>query len=153
MRIGILGTNFGKVHAEFYNKFQDVEIDGIVGRDKPKTLAVAESLGIDPIKVQILVFVIAGILAGFASCLVAPISTLSPYMGIMYTLKGIVITILGGLGKVGGAIIASFILGLSESLVIGYINPDLQYALPFLFLVIILLLKPQGLFGGKGEEI
>lgn len=113
----------------------------------------AESLGIDPIKVQVWVFVIAGLLAGCASFLVAPITTLSPYMGILYTLKGIVITIFGGLGQVGGAVVAAFILGLSESFVIGYVDPDLQYALPFLFLVVVILIKPQGLFGGKGAEM
>lgn len=113
----------------------------------------AESLGIDPIKVEVLVFVIAGILAGCSSFLVAPITTLSPYMGIMFTFKGIVITILGGLGQVGGAIIAALGLGLVESYVIGYIDPGLQYALPFLFLVLVILVKPRGLFGGKGSAL
>ena len=56
---------------------------------------------------------------------------------------------MGGFGNVKGAVLASFIIGIAESLTAGYIGPTYKHAIPFVVIVIILLFKPRGIFGKK----
>jgi len=62
-------------------------------------------------------------------------------------LKVFPVVILGGLDSIGGAIIGGIIIGLLETFTCGYISPSLRDVVPYIVLVIILLIKPYGLFG------
>jgi branched-chain amino acid transport system permease protein len=67
----------------------------------------------------------------------------------MYTalLGAIVVVFLGGLDSIAGAIVGGMLLGLIKSLVAGYLSPDLARAVIFIILLVILVIKPYGLFG------
>jgi branched-chain amino acid transport system permease protein len=108
-------------------------------------------VGINTNKVAMLTFMISGGLAAIASSLAAPINLVFPGMGHLVILKAFVIIILGGMGSIPGAIVGGYILGLSESLGASYISNDYKDIIAFVLLVIILSVKPTGLFAKEGH--
>lgn len=92
-------------------------------------------------------FCIGSLLAAIAGCLIAPLTVVVPTMGSGYLIKAFMIVIIGGLGSIPGAIIASFIIALVES-VGGYLW-DLSTATLIIFalVIVLLLFRPQGLLG------
>jgi branched-chain amino acid transport system permease protein len=90
---------------------------------------------------------IGSALAGVAGALVGPIAMVYPSMGDTLIVKAFVITILGGMGSIFGAIIGGYILGLIEALGAMYISVDYKDAFAFAVLVLVLAVRPQGLFG------
>ena len=88
-------------------------------------------------------------LAAAAGTLVSPLFLVSPYMGTLPMVKAFVVIVLGGLGSIIGAVIGGIILGLMESLVATFFGAVFQNAISFLILIVVLVLKPEGLFGEK----
>jgi branched-chain amino acid transport system permease protein len=86
-------------------------------------------------------------LAGVAGALVGPIAMVYPSMGDTLIVKAFVITVLGGMGSIFGAIVGGYILGLIEALGAMYISVDYKDAFAFAVLVLVLAVRPQGLFG------
>lgn len=111
----------------------------------------ANLVGINTNKVAMLTFMISGALAAIASSLAAPINLVFPGMGQLVILKAFVIIILGGMGSIPGAIVGGYILGFSESLGATYISNDYKDIIAFVLLVIILSVKPTGLFAKEGR--
>ncbi|MCM3121603.1 MULTISPECIES: branched-chain amino acid ABC transporter permease [unclassified Mesobacillus] len=111
----------------------------------------ANLVGINTNRVAMLTFLISGGLAAIASSLAAPINLVFPGMGQLVILKAFVIIILGGMGSIPGAIIGGYILGFSESLGATYISNDYKDIIAFILLVIILTVKPTGLFAKGGH--
>ncbi|WP_257351690.1 branched-chain amino acid ABC transporter permease [Pseudalkalibacillus decolorationis] len=111
----------------------------------------AHLVGINTNKVAMLTFMISGGLAAIAASLSAPINLVFPGMGHLVVLKAFVIIILGGMGSIPGAIVGGYILGFTESLGATYISNDYKDLIAFLLLVIILSIKPQGLFAKGGH--
>lgn len=109
----------------------------------------AATLGIDAKQVRAVAFGIGAALAGAAGSLMAALYAFSPISGESYTMKSFVIVLLGGLGSMGGAIVAAIILGVVENLVSGLGAPGLRDAVSFFMLLAILVLRPRGLFGGR----
>ena len=107
----------------------------------------ARMVGININKVSSLAFSVAAALAAAAGCLLGPLSMLTPQMGGSMILKGFVIIILGGMGSIGGAILGGYILGIAESLFAGYAWSEWHPAVGFVILILVLSLRPQGLFG------
>jgi branched-chain amino acid transport system permease protein len=107
----------------------------------------ANLVGINVKWVSSLTFAISTGLAALAACLVAPIFILSPSMGALLGMKAFVIVILGGLGSIPGAIVGGLILGLLEALGGGYISSSYKDVFGFGALVLIMAIKPRGLFG------
>jgi branched-chain amino acid transport system permease protein len=107
----------------------------------------AKLVGINVKLVSSLTFAISTGLAAVAACLVAPIFMISPSMGALLGMKAFVIVILGGLGSVPGAIVGGLILGLIETLGGGYLSAAYKDVFAFGALVLILAIKPTGLFG------
>jgi len=103
-------------------------------------------VGINANKVAMLTFAIASGLAAVAASLAAPINLVNPTMGIMVNLKAFVIIVLGGMGSIPGAILGGYLLGLAESIGGTYLATDYKDVIAFLFLVIILSIRPNGLF-------
>jgi branched-chain amino acid transport system permease protein len=112
----------------------------------------ASIVGINPQRFYMLAFGLGGALAGGAGALVGPIYSLSPSMGLLPDTQAFAIVILGGMGSVSGSIIAGLLIGVSESMFVA-VFPDpsrsLTYAQAFslLILMIVLLIRPTGLFG------
>lgn len=108
-------------------------------------------VGINVNSVSAMTFAISAALAAAAACLVAPIFMISPDMGVLLGMKAFVIVILGGLGSIPGAILGGYILGLIEALGGGYISADYKDVFAFGALILILAIKPTGLFGKEAS--
>jgi branched-chain amino acid transport system permease protein len=103
-------------------------------------------VGINANKVAMITFFISGALAAIASSISSPINLVFPGMGHLVILKAFVIIIIGGMGSIPGAIIGGYIIGFSESLSATFISNDYKDLIAFLLLVIILTIRPKGLF-------
>ena len=106
----------------------------------------AALVGIDAKRVTLLVFAISGALAAVAAVLYAPINLVYPSMGHLVITKAFVIIILGGMGSFPGAIVGGLIIGLAESFGGFYFSTDYKDLIAFVLLVVILSVRPQGLF-------
>lgn len=117
----------------------------------------AEVLGVDVRLVGMVAFGIGAALAGAAGALMGPVFNVTPTMGIIPVIKAYVIVVLGGLGSLRGAILGALILGEVEVLAMVLI-PDTTRALAYkdayglALLVLVLLFRPQGLFGTEGRR-
>lgn len=94
-------------------------------------------------------FALGSGLAAAAGALLGPIFVVYPTMGDMAALKSFAIVIMGGMGNVAGATIGGFILALIEELGAGYISSGYRDAMGFLLIILILLVRPTGLFAQK----
>ena len=72
-------------------------------------------------------------------------------IGVLFTMKALIIVIMGGVGDVRGAVLAALILGLAETIVASWIDPGLTLAAAYLLFVLVLLFRPQGLFGRRSS--
>jgi branched-chain amino acid transport system permease protein len=102
-------------------------------------------VGINANKVSMLTFAIASGLAAAAASLAAPVNLVYPSMGSMVNLKAFVIIVLGGMGSLPGAVLGGYILGLAES-ISSIVSTDYADLAAFLILVVIMAIKPTGLF-------
>jgi|TARA_R110002072_G_scaffold154014_4_gene303700 branched-chain amino acid transport system permease protein len=111
--------------------------------------AMAQSFGIDIVKVRYLNFFIGSALAAAAGVMVALLNNLvEPTMGSVPSYKALAIIVLGGLGDVRGTLIAALALGVIESFGTIYLGAFLDRdAIAFAFLIVVLMVRPQGLFG------
>jgi branched-chain amino acid transport system permease protein len=73
-------------------------------------------------------------------------------MGVLTGLKAFVAAVLGGIGSIPGAVLGGFIIGMAEQITAGYISPDYRDAITFVILIVILILKPEGLLGTVRPE-
>jgi branched-chain amino acid transport system permease protein len=78
--------------------------------------------------------------------------TINPLMGVLTGLKAFVAAVLGGIGNIPGAVVGGLLIGLAEQLTAGYLSPDYRDAITFVILVVILVLKPEGLLGVVRQE-
>jgi branched-chain amino acid transport system permease protein len=113
----------------------------------------ASLAGIDTAKVSAIVFALAGGLAGLAGALLANIFNPTPDVGIFPAIKSYVIVVLGGLGSVPGSIVASLTLGVLESFGGVYISYQYRDTFGLFILILVLIVRPQGLFGEKAREV
>ncbi|MBM3599306.1 MAG: branched-chain amino acid ABC transporter permease [Alphaproteobacteria bacterium] len=124
---------------------------GVAWRATVSDPAMARSFGVDTIKVRYVNFFVASGLAASAAILVAVLNNLvEPTMGSVPSYKTLAIIVLGGLGNVAGTLAASLALGVIEAFGTIYIGHLLDRdAIAFLFLVLVLMIRPQGLFAAK----
>jgi len=113
----------------------------------------ASLMGIDVNRVISLTFVLGSMLAGAAGVLVGLSNPkIEPLMGIMPGLKAFVAAVVGGIGNIPGAMAGGILMGLSEVLVVGYVSSTYRDAIAFVILIVVLLVRPSGLFGASFEE-
>ena len=103
--------------------------------------------GVNVHMVNGLAFGVGFALAAAAGALMAPIFKLDPMMGEQPLLKAFIIIILGGLGSIPGAILGGLMLGLVDSIVATALGAEPAFLLSFVFIIVLLLFKPTGLFG------
>src|SRR5213083_858336 len=113
--------------------------------DKHKEAAALQ--GVNVHVVNGLAFAIGFALAAASGALMAPIFKLDPMMGEQPLLKAFIIIILGGLGSIPGAILGGLILGLIDSIVATALGAEPAFLLSFVFIILLLLFRPSGLFG------
>ncbi|WP_145453274.1 branched-chain amino acid ABC transporter permease, partial [Staphylococcus epidermidis] len=102
----------------------------------------------DTKKMITLTVVIASAMGGIAGVLVGlAFNSVAPQMGLSIGLKGLAIIILGGMGSVNGAMAGGLILGLSETMVVAFGDSGYRDAIAFVAIIVILIVRPQGIFG------
>jgi len=107
----------------------------------------AQLVGINTRRILMLAFALSAAIGASGGILVAPIQYTSYEVGVMLGLKGFVAATLGGLGSGLGAVIGGLLLGILEALTAGYISSAYKDATPFVLILLILFLRPQGLLG------
>lgn len=113
-------------------------------------MGAASLMGISVNKTIAITFVIGSILAGAGGVLYATAyPQIDPTMGYMPGLKAFVAAVLGGIGSIPGAMVGGVLLGVAETLTKGFISSQYADAISFSILIIILLVKPTGIFGKK----
>ena len=111
----------------------------------------ATLMGINVSAVIVLAFVVSSSLAGLAGLLIAPITTVSVFMGVTLALKAFSAAIVGGLSNARGCMLGGFLLGLIEAMV-GLWHAELREISIFLLIIVVLVLKPEGLLGQRVSE-
>jgi len=109
----------------------------------------ARYVGIDTIRVTSMTFAIGGFLAGVAGILVGYDQNIQPHMGLLAGFKGFTAAVLGGIGSIPGACLGGFVLGIAEHIGAGYLPSIYRESISFAILILILLARPQGIFGEK----
>jgi branched-chain amino acid transport system permease protein len=107
----------------------------------------AQTVGIRPRRMVSLAYVASAAIGGLAGVLITPSQMMSYDNGVILAIKGFTAAIVGGLANPFGAVVGGIVLGLLEGLGVGLVSSDLQNAYAFLTLLLILLVRPQGLFG------
>ncbi len=111
----------------------------------------ARLYGVAANKLSIAAFALASAMAGLAGVLLGPIAALTPEMGLAPMLFAFGAAIIAGFGRLWGVVGGAMLLGLVEQLAAGYIAPDFRQAYPFVAILLILALRPEGLFGGESS--
>jgi branched-chain amino acid transport system permease protein len=109
----------------------------------------AQMVGIDTRRIYMITFAIGTACAGAAGVLVAPLVTIEPTTGELFNIIAFVVVVLGGMGNVVGALVGGLIIGLTEQLGALYLPDQSPLLSVFIVFVLVLFLRPQGLFGRK----
>ncbi|HEV2007163.1 MAG TPA: branched-chain amino acid ABC transporter permease, partial [Burkholderiales bacterium] len=103
-------------------------------------------LGIDASKIWLIVFGIGTGIAGLSGMLSAPLQSVTPEMGVSLLADAFVVTVVGGMGSLTGAVVAGVLVGVVVSLT-SLVSPEAGRVSIFILMAIVLLVRPQGLFG------
>ena len=124
-------------------RFTDI---GIAMQATSQNQLAAYLMGIGVKKVFLLTWAISAVIAAVAGILIAPISFLHVNMGFL-GLKAFPAAVLGGFGSIPGAIVGGLIIGLSENLAGGYLPTGFKNVFAYIILIIVLMIRPEGIFG------
>jgi branched-chain amino acid transport system permease protein len=124
---------------------------GIAMRAAASDPVTAYVLGIDVRRTQRLTWMFAGVVGAVAGIVVGSMTSLSPTLG-GAALGVLAVIILGGLDSIAGAIVAGLIVGIVESLTAGYLGGKVRDIVPYVTVLLILMIKPYGLFGTRRIE-
>jgi branched-chain amino acid transport system permease protein len=108
-------------------------------------------VGVDADRTASITFILGSGMAAFAGALLGSIFLVYPSMGGVAVLKAFIVVIMGGLGNVLGAIAGGLLLGVAEGFVSGFVSSGYSEAIGFVIVIGVLLFRPQGLFGLKGQ--
>ena len=107
----------------------------------------AQLVGIDVRRLSALAFACGGALAATAGTLVSTFLSFNPAIGIEFTMKALVVVIMGGIGNMLGSLAAALLLGVAEALCSYYVDSGLTLAVAYALFLIVLVARPRGLFG------
>ncbi len=108
-------------------------------------------MGVNIEKVYVFTFALGAALAGAAGALYGILFNFNPTIGALPTIKAFAIIIIGGLGSVPGAVIGGLLYGIAENTAVYFLGGVWQDAVAFALLIIVLVIRPKGIFGEKGE--
>ncbi|HIM99930.1 MAG TPA: branched-chain amino acid ABC transporter permease [Deltaproteobacteria bacterium] len=123
---------------------------GLYMRATQQDFEIAKTYGVPTQKIYASVFALGGGLAALAGVLIVPIRQADHLMGLEPLLLSFIVVIIGGLGSIRGTIVAAFIIGISDGIISVFYEPTLAKMLATLFVAMVLVLKPSGLYG---EEV
>ncbi|HEX6120825.1 MAG TPA: branched-chain amino acid ABC transporter permease [Dongiaceae bacterium] len=124
---------------------------GLIVRAGIEDSVMVDALGINVQKVFMIVFGIGAMAGGFAGIVNAPVASLTPDMGEAILVQTFVVVVIGGVGSFPGAVLGGLIAGEIISIT-SMIDPGYAYVMLFAVMTLVLLLRPQGLFGTLGRE-
>ncbi|MGQ0686323.1 branched-chain amino acid ABC transporter permease [Bradyrhizobium sp.] len=107
----------------------------------------APLVAIDVKATAALAFAFGGALVAAGGVLVSMFLTFNANIGVVFTMKALIVVIMGGVGNLLGCLVAGLILGLAETFVATFVDPGLTLATTYAIFLLVLLLRPQGLFG------
>jgi len=107
----------------------------------------AQLVAIDVRRASAFAFALGGALAAAGGVLIAMFTTFTATMGVVFTMKALIVVIMGGVGNVAGALLAGMMLGLAETAVARLVDPGLTIAVTYALFLAVLLWRPTGLFG------
>lgn len=123
---------------------------GIIVRAAVQDAEMLDGLGVDVRRVFTLTFAGSAALAALAGMLLAPVFTVYPYMGAEMILLAFIVVILGGMGSMGGSVVAAFAIGFAQSLFSLWMNPQRVAIAIFGIMLVVLIVRPRGFFGREG---
>lgn len=132
--------------AGFYFLIERTRL-GLTIRAVAQDREVALLQGVSSWKIMAFTFALSCGLAGLAGALMAPVYTVHPYMGEAVVVKAFIIVVLGGLGSLPGAVVAAFILSVTEAVASTFYNATVAHMVSFLIVMVVLLVRPSGLMG------
>lgn len=128
-----------------------------IGLTRTRAGTALRAVAVDPVAAQLvaidvrmataIAFALGGALVASGGVLVSMFLTFNANIGVVFTMKALIVVIMGGVGNLLGALIAGLILGLTETFVATWVDPGLTLAATYAIFLIILLVRPQGLFG------
>lgn len=146
-RLVILGISVGS--AILVAAFLRFSIVGLAIRALIQQRDAASLVGINADRVNLMVFCLGFALAGLAGCLLSMTESVTPFSGFPYTIAAFVVVILGGLGSLGGALVGALILAFVEIYGVALTSAAYRSILVYGLFILVLLVRPQGLFGRK----
>lgn len=158
IRFGLITLSKGQIYALgggiiavlifFYLLYRTKQ--GRVFRAMAENRYVARLVGIPIVKTSIFSYIIAGLLGGFIAILLSMLlGSASPWLGEFIALKVLAVSIVAGLGNLKGGLVCGLLLGVVEVMVMGYISGSWSNAIAFIMMLLIMLIKPKGLFGAR----
>ena len=109
----------------------------------------ARLMGIDPRGVELVSFLVAGLLAAFAGVAIFSFGVIQPSLGTSLTIKAFIVTVLAGMGSVPGVLVGALLLGLTEALTTTFASSALQELPGMVLFLLVLFALPNGLFGAR----
>jgi branched-chain amino acid transport system permease protein len=132
-----------------------------LGLTRTRAGTALRAVAVDPVSAQLvaidvraaaaIAFALGGGLVAAGGVLVSMFLTFNANIGVVFTMKALIVVIMGGVGNMLGALVAGLILGLTETFVATWIDPGLTLAATYTIFLVILLARPQGLFGRSGK--
>ena len=122
---------------------------GLIIRAGARDTEIVRVLGIDVSRVWLIIFGLGTAIAGVSGILAAPIRAVNPEMGIPVLAESFVVTVVGGMGSLPGAVVAGLLVGMVYSITSLY-YPDLAELSIFVLMALVLMFRPQGFFGRTG---
>jgi branched-chain amino acid transport system permease protein len=139
------------VCVAFYLLVQKTRL-GLAMRATSENLPAAQTMGIPTRRILAFSWGVAAVLGVLAGLFLAPALLLDPFFMLEPFLKGFAAAILGGLNSLPGAIVGGLILGVTESLAGGYVSIAFKNTFAFLIIILVLLIRPEGLLGKEFKE-
>jgi branched-chain amino acid transport system permease protein len=122
---------------------------GLIIRAGARDPEIVQVLGIDIAKVWLMVFAIGTGVAGLSGVLAAPLQGVTPEMGVPVLAEAFVVTVVGGMGSLGGAVIAGLLVGIVVAMT-SLVAPDMAKVAIFTLMAVVLLVRPRGIMGRAG---
>jgi branched-chain amino acid transport system permease protein len=122
---------------------------GLIIRAGARDPQIVRVLGIDISRVWLVVFGLGTAIAGFAGLLAAPLQGVIPEMGSTILAEAFVVTVVGGMGSIGGAVLAGLLVGVVVSMT-SLFAPEMAKVSIFALMAVVLIVRPQGFFGRAG---
>jgi branched-chain amino acid transport system permease protein len=132
----------------FYRK----TLTGKAMRATAFSMDIASLMGINPMRIAVLSYTLAGCIAGLVGVLIAPVTLAEATMGTVLGIKAFGIAIVGGLDSAKGIFITGIFFGVLEGLLSGYLYTGIRDIIAFSLVIVVLFFKPQGIFGKRLVE-